>query len=393
VSALALSPDGKVGAASCWDMAIHIWDVGSGKRLRTVEGSASGMRFVFSPDGRMLAAAPQYGQVVRLWDVATGKAVHQPDGHEFVIRTLAASPDGTRIATGSEDGTTRLWDVATGKSLHTFPLGANVLSLAFSPDGRVLAVGGAAEEARLWDVRTGKPLGTLRARFRSFSALAFTPDGKSLVTGHGSSLSRSGHDPNMPGSIRVWDVAGRERHRLDGPELNPSDSAPALVITPNGRDALALHADQVVREWRLGSGKGKMIVQAAEFGYRLLASAFSSDGTLFAANAGNGPFGVWDLARGGRKIPVAIPDGYGQALAFSPDKRLLATAGMRLDADARPEERTIRLWELATGREAFRLPLPPGNAVSCIAFLPDGRSLVAGMADTTVMIWDLRPAP
>jgi hypothetical protein len=125
---------------------------------------------------------------------------------------------------------------------------------------------------------------------------------------------------------------------------------------------------------------------------RLLSAAFSADGTLFAANLGTGPFRVWDLAHGARLLPVQVADGYGRALAFSPDGRFLATAGMRLDLDAPAEERTIRLWELATGLEAFRLPLPPGNAVTCIAFLPDGRSLAAGMADTTAIIWDLTPA-
>jgi RNA polymerase sigma factor (sigma-70 family) len=395
VVAVVLSPDGRVGAASCWDKAIHLWDVATSKWLRTVEDFAPDWRLVFSPDGRVLAVGRGHlGRTVHLWDVATGKAVHRPDGHESVIRTVAVSPDGSRVATGGDDGTARLWDAATGKPLHRFNVGAAVLSLAFSPDGRVLAAGGAKEEARLWEVQIGKPLGTLRAQSRSFSALAFTPDGKSLVTGHGSTESRGDHDHIVPGSIRVWDVAaGRERRRLDGPDFDQWEYAPALLVTPDGRDALALHADQAVRAWRLESGKGKTLVQAAGPGGRVMSSVFSADGTLFAANLGTGPFTVWDLARGGRKIPMAIPDGYGQALAFSPDKRFLATGGMRMDADAPAAERTIRLWELATGREAFRLPLPPGNAVTCLAFLPHGRSVVAGMADTTVMIWDLRPAP
>jgi hypothetical protein len=44
---------------------------------------------------------------------------------------------------------------------------------------------------------------------------------------------------------------------------------------------------------------------------------------------------------------------------------------------------------LATGKEALRLPLLPGNAVTQAAFLPGGRLLAATMADTTVLTWDL----
>jgi RNA polymerase sigma factor (sigma-70 family) len=397
VAALGLSPDGRTGAAACFDGAVHLWDVATGKRLRAIRDAlprpSPNERLVFSPDGRILAIArADVGRAVRLWDVATGRAVQPPDGHEALLRAVAVSPDGTRIATGGDDRTARLWDAATGKALHTLPAGAGVLALAFSPDGRTLAVGG-AEEACLWDARAGKPLGKLRAPSHSFTALAFTPDGKSLVTGHARTLAGGERDPGMPGSLRVWDVAtGRERRRLDGPPLDASNSAPALRVTPDGREVLALHADQVLRAWRPETGKARALVRAAGPGVRLLAGALSADGTLFAGNAGDGPFRAWDLARGSRPVPLAIPDGYGQALAFSPDNRYLATAGTRVDADAPAAERTVRLWELATGKEAFRLPLPPGNAVSRVAFLPGGRSLAAAMADTTVLVWDLAPA-
>jgi WD40 repeat protein len=400
VGTFSVAPDGKVGAVICWNEEVHLWDVASGKRLRRlaigpVHPFASG-KPVFAPDGKVLTFGDPYrDQEVRLWDVRTGKAVAGHEGHRSEITALAVSPDGTRIATGSRDGTARVWNASTGKSLHIFRVRGTVLSLAFSADGRTLATGNRLE-ARLWQVQTGKPLVTLKPRVRSqtLAALAFTPDGKSLIAGHGNLSGQPQDRPSRFNNLFVWDVAtGDGRFLALEQPFDSSEGSPGLVVTPDGRDVLALHLDRTVQSWSLDTRRGKTVLRARwPDGVRLLSSAFSADGTLFAANLGFGPFRVWDLAHGGRLLPVQIPDGYGQALAFSPDGRFLATAGMRLDLDAPAEERTIRLWELTTGKEAFRLPLPPGNTVTCIAFLPDSRSLVAGMADTTALVWDLTPA-
>src|SRR5262249_14003125 len=158
--------------------------------------------------------------VVQRWEVATGRAVHRSSGHDSDIWAIIGSPDGSRIATGGDDGTARVWDAATGKPLHTFRARGQVLSLAFSRDGQVLEVGDGEAEARLWDVRRGKPLAKLQAPDRAFNALTFTPDGKALVTGHTTSVFHSRRDPDVPGSLRLWEAgSGRQRLSLCCPEF------------------------------------------------------------------------------------------------------------------------------------------------------------------------------
>jgi WD40 repeat protein len=67
------------------------------------------------------------------------------------------------------------------------------------------------------------------------------------------------------------------------------------------------------------------------------------------------------------------------SVAFSPDDRYLASAGT---------DRTIRIWETATGQ---RVQVLTGHddAVNSVAFGPRGDLLVSGSADRTVKIWDL----
>jgi hypothetical protein len=67
------------------------------------------------------------------------------------------------------------------------------------------------------------------------------------------------------------------------------------------------------------------------------------------------------------------------AVAFSPDGRFLASANA---------SGTIKVWNLATGRRNRTLRGPAG-AVNAVAFSPDSNLLVAGGDDKTVRAWDL----
>jgi WD40 repeat protein len=69
------------------------------------------------------------------------------------------------------------------------------------------------------------------------------------------------------------------------------------------------------------------------------------------------------------------------ALAFSPDKKTLASAAGFSESD-------IRLWDVATGKETGRLK-GHGTWVSSLLFSPDGKKVISGSADQTIRVWDL----
>jgi WD40 repeat protein len=71
-----------------------------------------------------------------------------------------------------------------------------------------------------------------------------------------------------------------------------------------------------------------------------------------------------------------------QALAFSPDGRLLATGGGLV---GHPSE--LRLWDPATGTELRRLLCQTGS-VHAVAFSPDGTLLASGGWDGAVRLWE-----
>ena len=65
------------------------------------------------------------------------------------------------------------------------------------------------------------------------------------------------------------------------------------------------------------------------------------------------------------------------SLAFSPDGKTLASAS---------EDRTVGLWDTATGQRLRTLSGHTDNVLS-VAFSPDGKTLASASADATVRLW------
>ncbi|AWM39540.1 Serine/threonine-protein kinase PknB [Gemmata obscuriglobus] len=146
----------------------------------------------------------------------------------------------------------------------------------------------------------------------------------------------------------------------------------------------------------------------------LRAVAYAPDGALVATAGDAGSVRVWDPRHGHTWVTFSGHEGAVHGLAFSPDGTTLASAG----ADG-----TVRLWLLpldviATAKRVagvFPNWVPPlanrfvgvpelqaamvlqagPKGVNCVAFAPDGRTLVSGGDDGSLRWWDLsgwRPA-
>src|SRR5690348_18419796 len=68
------------------------------------------------------------------------------------------------------------------------------------------------------------------------------------------------------------------------------------------------------------------------------------------------------------------------SLAFSPDGKLLATAGF---------DNLVKLWAFPAGKEVRKLEGHTGP-VYCVAFSPDGKTLASSSLDKTVRLWNVR---
>lgn len=73
----------------------------------------------FSPDG-WYALSGSNDKTLKLWDIATGREIRTFKGHSKMVYSVAFSPDGRYALSGSWDSTLKLWDIATGREIRAF---------------------------------------------------------------------------------------------------------------------------------------------------------------------------------------------------------------------------------------------------------------------------------
>jgi len=148
------------------------------------KGHSDSVRSVaISPDGKTLASGSEDNSI-KLWDMKTGKEIRSLTGHSDSVRSVAISADGKTLASGSEDNSIKLWDMKTGKEIRSL-IGHSdsVRSVAISADGKTLASGSGDNSIKLWDMKTGKEIRSLIGHLSTVSSVSISPDGKTLAGG------------------------------------------------------------------------------------------------------------------------------------------------------------------------------------------------------------------
>jgi WD40 repeat protein len=393
VEAVAVSPDGRTMASGCKTRTVRLWDLATGKLLRQLRGHDPPGAFyslAFSPDGRTLASGGN-GHEIYLWDIRTGSRLGADlAGHQGTIHSVAVSADGRLLVTGSMDHTVGLWELPTGKLLHRLRGHTHgVTAVDLSADGKQVASVSFDATVRLWDTAGGREVRTIRVgpgpSGQGF-CVAFSPDGKVLASRH-----LAGDGWNQQDILCLWEVAtGRQLRRLAG----PPERVTTLAFSADGQTLAAGGLSQTVRCWRVAGGEvtGQLILPRPD---RLSSPvAFSRDATLVASIDDRNSVELLDVRTGKVRGTFAVRHASGRRLALSLDSRFLAAC---YAADVRPlpleDDRTIHVWEIASGKEVARFEVPPPNSVASATFSPDARALLTGMDDATVLVWDLAPRP
>lgn len=111
----------------------------------------------------------------------------------------------------------------------------------------------------------------------------------------------------------------------------------------------------------------------------LVASGSGKSTFLGADTEGFGEVRLWDPDSGKLRRQLTGHLREVNAVAFSADGKLLATAS---------SDKTARIWNVQTGAEVFLLK-GHGDAVTSVAFAPKGIALATGSRDRTVKIWSV----
>lgn len=242
VFSVAFSPDGTVLACGGKSGTVWLFDVRSGKKIRTLRVPSGIGHFwyvwalAFSPDGALLASAGGYG--IRLWDIPAGHLAANCHGQPAV--SVAFSSRGTLLASGSQDGTIRLWDMPSGRLITAFARHSGaVQSVALSKDGTILA-SGAGGVIRTWEARTGRNILTLngsasRRLLRPATSISLHPDNVLLASNEGR-------------EIHLWDMeTGRKITTLTG----HTAEVQSVAFSLDGSQLASGSLDETIRLWTI----------------------------------------------------------------------------------------------------------------------------------------------
>ena len=142
MSSVAIAPDGRTAlSGSCGQDAEAL---GPGQRKRAAHLHRAlrlGEQRRHRP-GRPNRVSGSRDKTLKLWDLASGKELRTFTGHSDGVTSVAIAPDGRTALSGSPDKTLKLWDLASGKELRTFTGHSDVVSsVAIAPDGRTALSG------------------------------------------------------------------------------------------------------------------------------------------------------------------------------------------------------------------------------------------------------------
>jgi WD40 repeat protein/DNA-binding SARP family transcriptional activator len=401
------SPDGSRFAAAWFRDGVKVMDLASGRIIQEITSVPSPGGVSFDPSGARIAVRSEAEPVVAVVDVGSGAVMFTLDGHLLPATDVAWSPDGTSIATASLDGRARIFDARTGAHRFT-TLGrqGQMFDLDWSPDATRLVTANSDGVAAVWKITAAGPQEQLRLSAHELgsgvSGVAFSPDGTQVMAGNFSVTGTTA-------AVVVWDVTIHGDAEVTNLPAVTTPFGGAVAFTADGRHLVASSADGSAMVWdartfapvrTLGSPAGSSPMTASgpteASGADVFALAVSPDGELVAAARLDGTVRVWDVATGRDAFTVdpgpTLPGAPYTFLAWSPNSDMLAVAAN--------DGSTGRLTIVdRTGRNVTApRQEPTGIAIGCVRFSPDSEQLITARVPTDppdpggyrIVIWDWR---
>ena len=293
VTSVAFSPDEQTLATGSWDKTIKLWDLRTGRLIRTLTGHSNWVLSVaISPDGQMIVSSSMDG-TIKLWNLRTGQLIRTLTG-------LAVSADGQTLVT-REGNTIKLWNLVTGELLDSLSSSGRVGSLTLSPDGQLLANrlgSGSAylNRVELWNLRTGQLVRTLPERYWLHSVV-ISPDGQTLASVRGSTeknqLALVDRGRRQIGIVELWDLrTGQLINTLAGHYWIES-----VAFSPSGQILAAGGRDNLVKVWNLYTGQLLCTLSTGDEISEVNSIAISPSGQILASGSSDGTIQIWRLPR------------------------------------------------------------------------------------------------
>lgn len=326
--------------------------------LAELDGPGSAARsLAVSSDGRLLAIGHDT-RTIRLWDISEPHHAVPVAGitHNGVVAVVAFHPRTQLLATGGTDGTVMFWNITDPSrpaeistlDCRSGPL-STVHTVAFNPNGQSMATGGRDGTVTVWDIRkpiAPVPIATVRYGKRPSKrrpsgpySMRYSPDGRILTIG--------GYNDSYK-IVELWDVTN-PKNPTHVTSLNPHSPGTATSHTT------AAHAVD-------HSPDGRLIAVASTHDYSVTTNY------IMSPDLHNSAVTIWSILDPlSPKMLAVLEQRGGYGVTF-----------------AKPRSQRQRRKHPAITLSGHTAP------ARTLAFTPDGRHLITGGDDATVLVWDIR---
>ncbi|MGD9679217.1 MAG: caspase family protein [Vulcanibacillus sp.] len=427
INSIDYSPDGKYILTGSGDKTAILWEIETGKQIRTFSGHKSCINSAkFSPNSEYILTGSRDKTAI-LWEIDTGKKIKIFNDFKekiYVLYKAAFTPDGKNVVIGTSSKIF-IFDIKSSQIVKTIPVKTSTFSI--SPDGRFLAVvseiGNINNINRksyrivLREIKSGKIYKTFKEQSAIINSVCFSPDGKSISTGSGTFGNFSDNY-----SIKLWNIDNEKENKLF---IGHSSEINSIAFSQNGKylasSSLSNHytTDNSVRLWDIDTGKqlqvfnsevkiksvcfspcgGNIVIGMLNGGLKLWninewkeikiikGNAFnvnsvdiSKDGRVFAIGSGN-RMALWDIDA--NKVKIISDSTNFLSIALHPNGKNIASCSGYIGKD-----NCAKIWDIKTGKitRVFEDKDTPSWYFS-LDFSPDGEHLVTGGNDDLAEIW------
>ncbi|MCK5430458.1 MAG: hypothetical protein KAI94_13350, partial [Anaerolineales bacterium] len=176
VSALQISPDGKLVGAGSYGGRVMIWNLSGEPVVGIKVGNKNLASIAFSLDSKTLATSG-LGDDITLWSLPSGEKIQTLSGHKVAVGSLTFINQGRYLVSKGYEGTIKFWDTENWEETRTIsPDMDRIRGLTFSPDEKTIAL---SMEGKVqlrsvsdWSLQSELPIST-----KVVNGMAFSPDG------------------------------------------------------------------------------------------------------------------------------------------------------------------------------------------------------------------------
>ncbi|MDG2400605.1 MAG: WD40 repeat domain-containing protein [Akkermansiaceae bacterium] len=403
VSEIVCHPDGVHVLSSARDQCVRLWEIESGKLVRryTVPGCSDMWGIRFLKKGKEFLAASSSNDVFR-FEVETGKVL-QRYSHSGTAYRLAVLPDEKSFVGTDGKNTAVLWETATGKKLRTFSGHTkDVYTAIVVNGGKTLITGSEDKSIKQWNIETGECLKTItdKPAYGDVFTLAVSPDKKRFAM-----VCDGGH-------ARVFDSTTLKEIW----KTKLGEEGEVVVWAPD--DSLIASTSDDGNLYLFHPKTGKVVKKIKTVQKSHTPITFTND-SKFIISGGDSILHIHNVETGERVEPgMGYPDNYESYdhLAVGPvGSRIYVSNGSSWQVLDREnpeasrkftENQTVTSMALSNDGDFIAIGFERGQikvldtmgfelfssmsdkgSVNGLAFLPDGKRLVAGGGNNRVTLW------